>query len=107
MNKDNDTIPSETDYSSSDEEINRKRESNRLKRVRDEKYIGRKQKWYEREEKIKYELVPKPRKNLKGKPCPHSSISKSERSFLCGLISEEKRKVIFYYFCSFITWDAK
>lgn len=99
---------SETEMSLSDEEINNKqRKFNKLKRVCGKKYTGRKRKCDETGEKASYELVPRPRKYLKEKPCTHSCISKSDRSYLCGLISEQKRKAVFDYFWSLTTWDAK
>lgn len=100
----------ETEFSDSDEEIlvNRKqREINLLKRMCVKKYTGRKRKCDETGEKARYEFVPKPKKCRKEKPCTHSCIAKSERSYLCDVISGQKRKAVFDYFWNINTWDAK
>lgn len=106
-NDDNYHIP-ETESSSSEQEISEKqRELNKLKRVSGKKYKGRKKKCNDLSENARYELVSKPKKYLKPKPCAHSSTLKSDRSLLCELMSEQKRKAVFDYFWGLTTWDAK
>lgn len=60
--------------------------------------MDRKRKWNKTKGIAINELVSKPRKHLTVKLRAHSYISKSDRSFSCGLISEPKRKAILTYF---------
>lgn len=52
-----------------------------------------------------YEVHPE--RTLKEKPCNHSVFVSSDRSFLCGVITENIRMNIFKYFWSLDSWTAK
>lgn len=89
-----------------DEDVSKNRKLNKKKRVLGKEYRGRKRVIVDGS-KAKYEHMQKPMKIMREKPCSHSATSYSDRSMLCGLISEDKRKAIFKYFWRLETWDAK
>lgn len=48
-----------------------------------------------------------PEKVMQTIPCQHRAVGNSERSFLCGSVTEQARKDVFDYFWSLSSWEAK
>lgn len=101
-------IESNDSETSEAENISKNRNKNKIKRVLGHQYNSRKRKRVEDDNNnsnFYYELHTG--RSIREKPCLHSATAKSDRSFLCGLISEDTRKSVFKYFWSLGSWEAK
>uniref|UniRef100_A0A6P7G5A1 Uncharacterized protein LOC114337820 n=1 Tax=Diabrotica virgifera virgifera TaxID=50390 RepID=A0A6P7G5A1_DIAVI len=93
--------------SSETENVSKNRNKNKIQRVLGQKYNSRKRKCIaddNSKSKSYYDLHTG--RSIK-KQCLHSATAKFDRSFLCSLISEDRRQSLFKYFWSLGTWEAK